>query len=133
MINRINIFLDRHAKIGFPLLFAAAIFLSVVAVASATTYTVTWCPSTVPAPYLGYVYNVCVEDSAPASDACRMPVAIAWDTQHSFDAPDTANLWVRVRVVGYTSFSPMRWVNGAWSNPVQIVAGLTPPAIGGCP
>lgn len=101
--------------------------------AVAYTYTFSWCQPRIPSPpYIGFLYQICIEETAPVSDTCTTPLALAWDTQHVIDAPDTANLWVRVRAVGYTSFSPMRWTNGPWSQ-IQIISGLMPPAIGGCP
>lgn len=97
--------------------------------AFAQTYTLVWCPVNPGPAYLaGAAYDVCVGSTLTT---CDLLFERAWDTTDSITLPDTSNALIRVRAVALTK--NLYLAQSAYSNPVQIIAGLTPPAIGGCP
>lgn len=93
-------------------------------------HTLVWCPVTPGSGYIGVAYQVCIETTPPGK-GCAGMLDDAWTTSYVATLPDNADAWIRVRAEGLNT--SLQTVYSTWSNPVQIIAGLTPPAIGGCP
>lgn len=93
------------------------------------THTLTWCAIKWPSTAYGGWYEVCIEPTAPIGD-CTTPVNVVWwgSTSYSFSIPTGSSVWLRVRATANAET-----LIGPYSNPVQVIAGLTPPAVGGCP
>jgi len=100
----------------------------------AATYTLTWCP------VVGALwYDTCIETTVSSADQCQGTYArqAYMTTSVDISIPDGVNAWVKVRAedfaidwVHYRTFS----VFGPFSNPIQIIGGLTPPiVVCGCP
>lgn len=95
--------------------------------AVASTYTAIWCPINWSG-FSGGWYEVCIENTAPNGECTKQLQLVWWgSTSYTFDLPLYSTAWIRVRAVANA-----RTIVGSYSNPVQIVSGLTPPAVGGC-
>lgn len=96
--------------------------------AHAETYTATWCPVIPDSSFIsGAAYDVCV---GTTMISCDLVSDWTWTESYTLILPVGTNAWFRVRAVALKSNN--KFVTSAYSNPVQIIGGLTPPAIGGC-
>lgn len=117
--------------------FIALFLLLIITIsAQAATYTLTWCPVMPVAPAKFVSYTVCVESTVPISDTCTGKQYITSNgTSLSFTYPDNKDAWIRVNASEmWWTWNPWQshFLVSAWSNPIHIIGGLTPPSIGGC-